>query len=206
MSNKSIDDLKYFSDEALLRPGRFLITEPIPICENELQINNKAILENTYYQAEKTIQSSAKIDSTMFITFQAGNSITLNSGFHAKKGANFTAEIKEVICEQTVVAFAEERTTKSIVLDKIETTALEIAPNPFYQSTTIKYNLPKDTKANLQIFSTNGELLKDLVPHQFQTKGNHEYTFEPTPNSSNIYLAVLITETAVLSKKMIFIR
>ena len=82
----------------------------------------------------------------------------------------------------------------------------QIAPNPFHHSTTIQYNLSEDTEINLQIFSINGDLIKELAPKQWQTKGNYEYQFQPTANAGNIYFAVLTTAEAVMSKKLIFIR
>lgn len=175
-------------------------------CGNELLLDNDVNLSNTYYQAEKTIQSSVEIDSLIFVTFQAGESIALTSGFYAKKGAKFTAEIKEIICEEALSETIQQRSLIDTPKQQYENIALTISPNPFTNLTSINYNLPEDTQINLQIFSLNGQLIQELVPKQWQTKGNYEYQFQPTANAGNIYFAVLTTAKEVISKKMIFIR
>ena len=46
------------------------------------------------YRAMNTITSTSTITANTNITFQAGQSITLNDGFHAVAGSVFTAKIE----------------------------------------------------------------------------------------------------------------
>ncbi len=50
------------------------------------------------YQAKDLIQSTNVINSDASVTYAAGNSISLKSGFHAKAGSNFHAEIAPINC------------------------------------------------------------------------------------------------------------
>lgn len=63
-------------------------------------------------------------------------------------------------------------------------------PNPFNPSTTIKFNLPADSKVKISVYSINGELVKVLADGEFAA-GEHEAQFNTNSVSglaSGIYL------------------
>lgn len=65
-----------------------------PLNHNFTSPNNNYIVENLTKKAVSNISASNKIASPAQINYQAGNAITLNSGFEVNAGAVFKAEIK----------------------------------------------------------------------------------------------------------------
>jgi len=184
----------------------------IDICKDTILNLNTDIINQATYQTTQTITASGKVLKEDSTTLKSAISINLLPGFAVEAGGKFLATIEDCTPNTLTVENPTATTRRADEIAIAKETSLplindfQISPNPFYQSTTIKYNLPKNTKVNLQIFSMNGSLIQELVPQQWQTKGNYEYLFEPTTNSGNIYFAVLTTAEEILSKKLIFIR
>ncbi len=66
-------------------------------------------------------------------------------------------------------------------------------PNPFNPTTTISYNLSFDTKVELNIYNSNGQLIKNLVDEE-QSAGYHQVIWNGIDNngkkvSSGIYFS-----------------
>lgn len=61
--------------------------------------------------------------------------------------------------------------TSSTVRYKVET-----SPNPFTESITVKYELPRKTRVTISVVSTTGQVLKKLVAEN-QQAGQHAFTF-----------------------------
>lgn len=163
------------------------------------------------YQASFSLTSKGIIAKDSIITFRAGAEISLLPGFVVEAGGQFYATIETCTSSQfTEGVLAATRIREMPIIEIAQRSPLiedfTIVPNPFHHSTTIKYELSKNTAISLQIFSMNGELVKELIPQQNQNKGYYEYLFEPNTNSGNVYFAILITEEEVVSKKMIFIK
>lgn len=187
------------------RDGHIQIQEHQSDCQDNININEQDMLTNTRYRAKEMIEANVTIEPDMFVTFQAGDSIILNTGFHVMAGSNFKAEIMEMDCleEDTKI---ESRNTNLELVKLGELLDLNILPNPFHQSSTIQYQLEHATAVRLQIFSADGSLVEELVKPQTQAKGYYEYTFEPKTTIGGMYFVTLTTPDAVLNKKIIFIR
>lgn len=179
------------------------------VIENGMEQNEYKISSGDY-QASFSLASKGMIDENEIVFFKAGYEITLLPGFHAEVGAQFHAEIAACTSNAyTPEIPATERITTPIIETVQEVSTindLTIAPNPFYQSTTIKYTLSENTEVSLHVFGMGGQLVQELITTVPQSKGAYEYTFEPKMYSGNVYFAVLVTAEEVLSKKMIFIR
>jgi hypothetical protein len=83
-------------------------------------------------------------------------------------------------------------------------------PNPFNPETTITFYLPRNTPALLQIFNTEGQLIKTLINAK-QPAGYHRISWDGTNEagqrvSSGIYFYRLQTDFGVLTKKMLLVR
>lgn len=78
-------------------------------------------------------------------------------------------------------------------------------PNPFNPETTIVFYLPADMKAELNLFSLNGELVKQLL-NGVGTKGRNVVTFNAGDLASGVYLYQLKSGGTTVSRKMTFLR
>jgi hypothetical protein len=78
-------------------------------------------------------------------------------------------------------------------------------PNPFNPSTTINYELAKETKVNLRIFDILGREVATLV-NETKPAGTYEAEFDGSNLTSGIYFYVLETGGMRLSKKMMLIK
>ncbi|MCU7496600.1 MAG: hypothetical protein HF314_06800 [Ignavibacteria bacterium] len=82
-------------------------------------------------------------------------------------------------------------------------------PNPFADSTTIKYYLPQDCNVTLEIYSDKIESISVPV-NAFQTKGEHSYTFHAEGSygrlPGGVYFYRLKAGEFVEVKKMIIVR
>lgn len=78
-------------------------------------------------------------------------------------------------------------------------------PNPFNPSTTIKYQLNKNSYVLLELYDISGKLITNLVNH-YQTKGIYEVHLNATDLklTSGIYFYRLTTNNNSETKKMIF--
>lgn len=142
-------------------------------------------------QASDDIESTAIIDNSV-IGLQAGGSITLSDGFHARDGAYFRAEIGP--CNTTTASQAspflaamgraraasakpEESEEPNTLLSVNAQAALpdkfaldQNFPNPFNPNTRINYALKSDVYVSLKIFNILGEELLTLVD-EYQQAG-----------------------------------
>ncbi|HMN18821.1 MAG TPA: 5'-nucleotidase C-terminal domain-containing protein [Ignavibacteriaceae bacterium] len=78
-------------------------------------------------------------------------------------------------------------------------------PNPFNPSTTINYDLPKQSSVTLKIYNVTGEEVATLV-NQDQEAGRYRIRWEVSRLSSGIYFYQLIAGGFVETKKMVLIR
>lgn len=78
-------------------------------------------------------------------------------------------------------------------------------PNPFNPSTTIDYEIPEVSDVKLVIYNLLGREVSTLVD-QRQAAGRYTVNFDARNLSSGIYLYRLITETKVLTQKMVLIK
>jgi glucose/arabinose dehydrogenase len=86
-------------------------------------------------------------------------------------------------------------------------------PNPFNPTTSIKYEISKDSFVNLRVFNILGETVAELV-NQFQLAGSHQLIFSANNLPSGIYIYQLmlidlssgLVRNLVESKKMILMR
>lgn len=75
-------------------------------------------------------------------------------------------------------------------------------PNPFNPSTTIKFNLPTETKVALKIYDILGNEIATLVD-EFKIAGQYEVKYVADNLPSGVYFYQLITENNVEIKKFI---
>jgi len=85
-------------------------------------------------------------------------------------------------------------------------------PNPFNPTTTIRFNVPEETRllSSLRIYDINGRMVQTLVQGEI-TAGFHEVIWDATnvngiSVSAGIYFCVLQTDQQLVSQKMILLK
>jgi hypothetical protein len=78
-------------------------------------------------------------------------------------------------------------------------------PNPFNESTTIKYQLSNNSDVRLSIYNLLGEKITDLVDER-QPAGEHEIAWDASEYSSGIYLYKLTAGDKVFTKRMTLLK
>ncbi|MCP4632824.1 MAG: T9SS type A sorting domain-containing protein [candidate division Zixibacteria bacterium] len=75
------------------------------------------------------------------------------------------------------------------------------SPNPFNPQTEIRYNLPKDTNARLDIYNIMGQRVATPFNGK-QQSGEHTINWDASTYSSGIYFYKLTTNNKTLTKRM----
>jgi len=87
---------------------------------------------------------------------------------------------------------------------------MEIYPNPFNPSTTIKFNLPEATEIKLEIYNLKGQLVRSLV-HGNVDSGKQSVSWDGTDNhnrrvGSGLYYSKLSYQDKSIVQKMVMIK
>jgi aminopeptidase N len=75
-------------------------------------------------------------------------------------------------------------------------------PNPFNPSTTIRFEVPKNSRIKLTIYNILGEAVRILSDAIFE-EGVYEKTFDAKDLASGVYIYELKTDDALLRQKMV---
>ncbi len=78
-------------------------------------------------------------------------------------------------------------------------------PNPFNPTTTIRFQLPEESKIVLKIYDILGAELKTIM-NEKKEPGVYEFVFDASYLPSGIYIYRLITDQFLDTKKMILIK
>lgn len=78
-------------------------------------------------------------------------------------------------------------------------------PNPFNPSTKIVYNVPEQSRIQLEVFDILGRSVTTLV-NEVQPAGKYTVNFDASQLSSGVYFYRLSTQNLTLSKKMILMK
>ncbi len=141
------------------------------------------------------------IGGTAYVTFTAGEKITLKTGFHAngETGGYFKGSIKE-ICNGSI--YMEE----PIPVEEIETEIPEAKigaeeaiqftahPNPFSYKTQIDFTLPEAKELYVAIYDLSGNRVAVLADRIQYEKGNHVLEFKGEELVSGIYFCKLTAQ------------
>jgi hypothetical protein len=78
-------------------------------------------------------------------------------------------------------------------------------PNPFNPVTTIRYELPEDTRVTVVIFDMLGEEIENLID-DVESKGFHETLWQPKNKPTGVYYCRIRANNFTDTKKMLYIR
>ncbi len=100
----------------------------------------------------------------------------------------------------TDVADTDEKFSEEII-----TFSLQNFPNPFNQSTTIEFDLPRSSYVKLSVVNTLGEEVASLINKEL-LPGKYRETFNANNLSTGVYFYRLQTSEGSILKKMMFLR
>jgi len=117
-------------------------------------------------------------------------------------------EIKEIILNET------EYDISNVQFDKLIPKVFKLSqnyPNPFNPETTIKYQLPKNSKVTLEIYNILGQKVKTLINSDIEA-GYHSIRWNGRNDrgitaASGVYIYMIRTNTGYFkTKKMVFLK
>jgi hypothetical protein len=87
---------------------------------------------------------------------------------------------------------------------RLETSDLRLAarPNPFTNTTTISYTLPRPGNVSLKLYDVTGKLVNTLASG-YRNAGTSSLIVPRSSLSSGIYLLKLVTENTIITSKLI---
>ena len=169
--------------------------------------------ETVHFKASETIIANNVIEFGANATYQAGNRIVLQHGFHAKQGSNFHAYIApcEIGGGGTKMLITDNntpphigRTDNNIKEREDEIPAdieqpdykyiFSVYPNPFDNSTTIKFSHNHSSKVKIYLTNTYGQEVLH-IHNQYTAPGNYEINIEGNTLQPGVYFCVMETET-----------
>jgi len=158
--------------------------------------------------ASNTITSDATIPATFQVTYQAGQSITLQPGFHAEANSNFLAKIAPCILSlespDEEEAIARNTFIGNNPIAKSELT-MQVQPNPARSSIEINYSLGATSTTSIALYDLTGKALKMLLSNQVQEQGLYKQEVDITDLNAGIYFVLLENEGQVLTQKLIVV-
>lgn len=162
---------------------------PIPNCVHGSNCPQNLTVSDTIigdFQAANTISTNGTITLAAATTFIAGTSITLNSGFHARKNVDFLAKIATCSETEQIAAIATKRTVSTEITAIQPENQMKIYPNPFNYTTTIDYQMKTSGIVAINLYDISGKALRQLVAGH-QEKGNYQITLSTDDLPSGLY-------------------
>ncbi len=78
-------------------------------------------------------------------------------------------------------------------------------PNPFKESTTIRFNLVKRSDVTLKVYNTAGQEMATIAAGEYES-GQHEVTLNSSEIPSGVYVYQLQVGKNVLQRQMLLVR
>lgn len=174
--------------------------------------NNYVDIETFVYPDEIKVTSSFKFDPGAVAEIHSCETVRLLPGVHIPPGATVTIGT-DGFCDSQVVqakldnAPAETVREESIKKDglpaipeSIETEVVPVRqsvnlkgfPNPFQESFTFQFNLPKGEAVSLSLMDALGKVVATPMPRQNRSTGEHQLLVDAHDLPAGIYSAVLL--------------
>lgn len=185
--------------------GRFGASD-CPSTESNITINASPEQDTTIHAAN-TITTSGEIIITKNVIFQAGQSITLTSGFHAQAGHNFLARIAASSSLKEVATIAPQKNNSQVgtFLPSKQKLTFSVAPNPMFNHTTLTCELPTSAVVNLALYNMQGKLVQSLVKNQYLQRGQTQIRLDVSKEVSGLYFLGLKTQSDFMMKKIMIL-
>lgn len=188
--------------------GHFGATDcPPSSCTENSIIVNASPEEDTTIRAMDTIATSGEVIITKNVIFQAGQNITLTSGFHATAGPNFLARIAACSTLNKVAPIAPQKNKLKVdnFLSPKQPLTFSIAPNPIVNYTILTYELPTSAVVNLALYNMQGKLVRSLINNQYLSSGQTQIRLDISKQESGLYFLGLNTQSDFIMKKIMIL-
>lgn len=159
--------------------------------------------------AATSITANNTISGTANLTYAAGNSILLSSGFtvNTTNGAQFHAFIQgctpNSLQPTPPSTFQQQLTVHQP--PNVEQLQFQVQPNPVQQTAQIKFYLPTEQLGQLILFDANGRLIK-VLQNGVLPSGWHQIDWNRAELSNGVYHLLLQGEKERKSQKIHVIR
>lgn len=156
------------------------------------------------------------------VIYDAGQSIYLSPGFHARLGCTFRAVIdgcggavqslttpnqEEWLLEaennQQHLNVQESSSVGATGKPALASSPFNVSPNPFSGSTTFSYTLAATQEVEATVFNSTGTLVAKPLPRQTQVAGEYRYTFEAGPLPNGIYWLVFQKDGERVTRRIV---
>ncbi|MEM1120660.1 MAG: 3-coathanger stack domain-containing protein [Bacteroidota bacterium] len=168
-------------------------------CSSSPITTNVTHTEDTNISTTTTIVSTDIIPSPFEVNYRAGQSITLNTGFHAQQGSSFLATI-----EDCSAAFGEQDNTAAFfvswndelavspIKNQDSNLTLSAYPNPFNQSVTLNYQLlSTGSTMSLRLYNMVGKRVRTIAQEANANAGSYQIELHRAHLEPGSYFAVL---------------
>ncbi|MEM1325434.1 MAG: 3-coathanger stack domain-containing protein [Bacteroidota bacterium] len=169
---------------------------PAVNCPTTLAVNDNPIAASTY-SAANTLTSAGTISSGSTVILEAGQSVTLQAGFLAAAGSDFTARIQSCV---TTADRLEERSEK-IALDNVR-----IFPNPFSQQSAIDIQLTEVNDVQIELFSLTGQRIRTIANERDAQSGTHRYQLDARGLTTGMYVLVIRVGDRIGTRKLSLVK
>jgi len=200
------------------------------LIKDDLYLQNQTITGSEHFRAGKTIKAGKNVTSDVpqgefiiepgaNVVFQSGENIVMKPGFRAKAGSNFRAYIDPYFTctqcsdkmlqdgdgQENNIVVNEWRTkfTPDTIKNKEKSVSFTIYPNPFTNTTTLKYNVNESSTVTISIFDSSGHKVLLLENKKVHEPGTYEITLNGINLAPGIYFCSLQTESLSETIKII---
>lgn len=189
-------------------------------CPTDLTLNG-TINNNQLFEAANSITSTQTITPTADVAYNAGNLITLSTGFIAQNGTTFHAKLEG--CSSNVNGGAsnaritadgsENSISRQLVaVDQLKTdteaslsSKLTVAPNPFQNYTIIEYTVEADGPVILSLLSASGKELA-VLKNEEAAAGTYQLEFDGSEFTSGVYYLMLQNQSDRITQKLLIVK
>ena len=196
--------------------GEGTIALPVELSSFTATVSNRQVtlkwtteteIDNYGFEVERTLSSTTPLQGWEKIGFVqgSGNSNSPNEYSYIDKkligGSKFMYRLKQI--DNT--GQYEYSNEVEVNLIPTEYALFQNYPNPFNPSTTIRYQLPKESKVAIKIYSILGSEVMELLNEQKEA-GTYEIEFNAEVLSSGTYIYRIIADDFIQTKKMTLIK
>jgi photosystem II stability/assembly factor-like uncharacterized protein len=164
------------------------------------------------YMAEDFIESDGTILAERSVVYQAGNQITLQEDFHARRGSFFVAAIQECGMSPAPSPIVEEDEEENGAFaanspsNPFAVPEMKCFPNPASFQMSVQVELPKEQWYQLEVKDLTGHTLATLANGSIQPAGANTYELNAEQFPPGYYLLVLQTREGALTERFVVAR
>ncbi len=165
--------------------------------------NDNATNETGYRIERKTLPSGSwnQIGTVNAnVTAYADNTVASETQYTYRVAAYSTSTESEYSQEVTIKTIATSvEDAGSIPSDYL---LLQNYPNPFNPSTVIRYDLPRESRVKIYVYTMLGKLVA-VLKNDVQSEGQYELRFDESHQASGIYIVKIIAESIESGNKFV---